>query len=109
MGKIWMVLMLASAGVSLVCGRGGEAAEALLSSGSQAVELLLTLLPALLFILLALLQKIILLAQGGHFRLCLLAPQGAKQIPYRFPKECFPSAMPRLSQKRESEKGQRMP
>lgn len=44
MGKIWMVLMLASAGVSLVCGRGGEAAEALLSSGSQAVELLLTLL-----------------------------------------------------------------
>lgn len=43
MGKIWMVLILASAGVSLVSGRGGETAEALLVSGSQAVELLLTL------------------------------------------------------------------
>lgn len=44
MGKIWMVLMLASAGIALITGRGGRAAEALLSSGNQAVELLLTLL-----------------------------------------------------------------
>lgn len=44
MGKIWMVMMLASAGVSLVCGRGGLTSEALLTSGEQAVELMLTLL-----------------------------------------------------------------
>lgn len=44
MGKIWLVLMLASAGVSLASGQGGAAAQALLESGSQAVELLLMLL-----------------------------------------------------------------
>ncbi|MBE5809464.1 MAG: hypothetical protein E7318_00855 [Clostridiales bacterium] len=43
MGKIWMVLMLASAGVSLICGRGAMTSEALLTSGKQAVELMLTL------------------------------------------------------------------
>lgn len=44
MGKIWMVLMLASVGLSLICGRGGLTSEALLNSGNQAVELMLTLL-----------------------------------------------------------------
>ena len=47
MGKIWMVLMLASVGVAMVTGRSGEVANALLESGNQAVELLLTLLAAM--------------------------------------------------------------
>lgn len=44
MGRIWTVLLLASAAFSLLTGRGGETAEALLSSGTQAVALLTTLL-----------------------------------------------------------------
>lgn len=44
MGTIYTVLMLAAVLLALVAGRGGEAASALLESGSQAVELLLTLL-----------------------------------------------------------------
>lgn len=44
MGRIWMVLMLASAALAVMGGRGGAAASAMLSSGEQAVELLLTLL-----------------------------------------------------------------
>ena len=44
MGRIWTVLMLSSALLALVTGRAGEAAEALLASGSQAVTLLTTLL-----------------------------------------------------------------
>lgn len=44
MGRIWMVLMLASAALAVMSGRGGAVASALLSSGEQAVELLLTLL-----------------------------------------------------------------
>ena len=44
MGKIWTVLMVASAGVTLANGRWGLAADAILCSGNQAVELLLTLL-----------------------------------------------------------------
>ena len=47
MGKIWMVLMLASVGVAMVTGRSGEVANALLESGNQAVELMLTLLAAM--------------------------------------------------------------
>lgn len=44
MGRLWVVLMLASAAVSLLTGRSGACAEALLASGGSAVELLLTLL-----------------------------------------------------------------
>lgn len=44
MGQIWLVLMIASAGLSLLTGRAGDASGALLSSGAQAVTLLTTLL-----------------------------------------------------------------
>lgn len=44
MGRIWMILILASAGLSLVTGSAGETAEKLLGSGTQAVTLLMTLL-----------------------------------------------------------------
>lgn len=44
MGRIWMTLMLASAGLSLLTGTAGDASAALLSSGEQAVKLLATLL-----------------------------------------------------------------
>ena len=44
MGLIWTILMLLSAILSMACGRTGQAAQALLSSGEQAVKLLLTLL-----------------------------------------------------------------
>ena len=44
MGKIWTVLMIASVAMSLLGGRGGDAAGALLDSGGHAVTLMLTLL-----------------------------------------------------------------
>ncbi len=44
MGRIWTVLMLASAILALLTGSTGEAADALLNSGTQAVTLLMTLL-----------------------------------------------------------------
>lgn len=47
MGKIWMVLMLASLVLSLFTGSAAQAAQALLASGDQAVTLLLTMLAAM--------------------------------------------------------------
>ena len=47
MGRIWTVLTLAAVAVSLLAGRAGEAAAALLDSGRQSVTLLLTLLGAM--------------------------------------------------------------
>lgn len=44
MGIVFVVLMLAACMLSIVTGRCGEAAGALLSSGEQAVKLLMTLL-----------------------------------------------------------------
>lgn len=44
MEKIWMALMLGATVLSLLNGRAGDAASALLSSGEQAVTLLMTLL-----------------------------------------------------------------
>ena len=44
MGTIWTSLMILSAVAALVCGKTGEAASALLASGSDAVTLMLTLL-----------------------------------------------------------------
>lgn len=44
MSRIWTILMLASVVVSVVTGRTGEAASALLNSGTEAVALLMTLL-----------------------------------------------------------------
>lgn len=44
MAKVWMTLLLASAGIALLTGRAGETASALLASGEQAVTLLTTLL-----------------------------------------------------------------
>lgn len=42
--RIWMALVLMSACFALAAGRGGDAAQALLMSGSEAVSLMLTLL-----------------------------------------------------------------
>ena len=47
MGKIWTILLLASAAVSVLTGRAGEASAALLDSGGQAVSFLMTLLAAM--------------------------------------------------------------
>ena len=44
MGKVWVVLLLASAATTIVSGQSGPAAQALLESGNQAVHLLMTLL-----------------------------------------------------------------
>lgn len=44
MSKVWITLLLASAGIALLAGQAGTAASALLSSGEQAVTLLMTLL-----------------------------------------------------------------
>lgn len=44
MGKIWTVLVAASAALALLGGHAGEASGTLLNSGSQAVTLLMTLL-----------------------------------------------------------------
>ena len=44
MGRIWVVLLLASIVVSVLTGRSGVCAQALLESGGKAVELLVTLL-----------------------------------------------------------------
>lgn len=44
MGRIWMVLMLASSALAILTGRSGAAAGALLDSGADAVKLLMTLL-----------------------------------------------------------------
>ena len=42
MGTIWTSLMILSAVAALVCGKTGEAASALLASGSDAVTLMLS-------------------------------------------------------------------
>ena len=44
MAGIWSLLMVLSAAMALSSGRGGEAAQALLASGTQAVTLMMTLL-----------------------------------------------------------------
>ncbi len=44
MGRIWMILMLASSALAILTGRSGAVSGALLDSGAEAVKLLMTLL-----------------------------------------------------------------